>query len=82
MISIPLWGHTGIDLECQWNLLFRLLKQPIELSLLQVAHKDLLLLGLGHLAELPKLILLEDAKGFQVRDPLLADLVVVYLLVS
>jgi hypothetical protein len=75
-------GRTAIDLEFLGNLLFGLLKQPIELALLQVAHKDLLLLGLGHLAELPQLILLEYAEGFQVRDPLLTDLVVIYRLVA
>jgi hypothetical protein len=65
-------------LECLRNFLFRLFKQAIELTLLQVAHKDLLLLSLSHLAKLPQLILLEDTEGFQVRDPLLADLVVIY----
>lgn len=81
-IPIPARWSTSIHLEWLSTLLWLLLKETIELALLQVADKDLLLLRLSHLAELPELVLLENAEGFEIGDPLLADLVVVYLLVS
>ena len=55
-------------------------KEPVELSLLEVANENLSLLRLSHLAKLPELVLLKHTKGFEVRDPLLSDLLVIYIL--
>ena len=42
----------------------------------------MLLLGLGHLAKLPELVLLENTKSLKVRNPLFSDLVIVDVLGS
>ena len=41
----------------------------------------MLLLSLSHLAKLPELILLENSKSLEIRDPLLSNLVVVDALI-
>lgn len=79
--AIPPWLWPLVALYLELLLLLLLLHEAIELALLEVAHKDLLLLSLRHLSKLPELILLEDPKGLEVGDPLLSDLVVVYVIV-
>lgn len=57
-----------------------LINQTLKLALLEIANQNLLLLLIIHLAKLPQLILLKDAKSAQIRSPLSSQ--ILHLLVK
>ena len=66
-----------VAFHCKLGLFLFLFEKAIEFTLLKIADQNLLLLSLSHLPKLPKLILLENSKRFQIRDPLFSNLIIV-----
>lgn len=72
---------SGLDHGVDEVLLLDLfLKQALKLALLEIANQDLALLALRHGTELAELVVLEKSEGFQVRNPLFANLLEAALL--
>ena len=67
--GLPLTGPGLLRLPLHQHLVL-LVDEALELALLEVADQYLLLLRVIHLAELPQLILLEDAERPKIRCPL------------